>query len=180
MTVSVVADVAADPHPTTSRVPRQIKPEPDTGPTVAVTLRLAFGERAADPAGLRALIEQVAELCGLPVVVQLVRADPADVDGPVEPDTVRLDGRSRSVHRRGEEIPLCRREFDLLLYLAEHPGQVFSHGQLLNAVWGDIFTGPRTVDVHIRRLRQKLGGRQPVITTVRGVGYRLATAPRSP
>lgn len=72
-------------------------------------------------------------------------------------------------------MPLCRREFDLLRYLAEHPGQVFTRGQLLGAVWDDVFTGPRTVDVHIRRLRQKLGTRRPLITTVRGVGYRLAT-----
>jgi len=63
-----------------------------------------------------------------------------------------------------------------LLFLAEHPGQVFTRGQLLNAVWGDTFTGPRTVDVHIRRLRHKLGTRRPLITAVRGIGYRLATA----
>ncbi len=48
--------------------------------------------------------------------------------------------------------------------------------RLESAVWGDVFTGPRTVDVHIRRVRSKLGARRPLITTVRGVGYRLATS----
>jgi DNA-binding response OmpR family regulator len=130
---------------------------------------------------LQALIEHVAAASGLPIVVDLIEADPVDVDRPADvnrhadPDTVRLDGRARTVYRGGEEMPLCRREFDLLRYLAEHPGQVFTRGQLLGAVGCEVFTGPRTVDVHIRRLRQKLGTRRPLITTVRGVGYRLAT-----
>jgi two-component system, OmpR family, response regulator len=74
----------------------------------------------------------------------------------------------------GVELPLTRREFDLLLYLAEHPRRVFSRVQLLQAVWGyDFNGGGRTVDVHVRRLRQKLGSTGPSISTVRGVGYRL-------
>jgi DNA-binding winged helix-turn-helix (wHTH) protein len=140
-----------------------------------VTLPPALGDRATAPAALWALIEHIADVCGLPVVVQLVTAEPADIDRPTDPDAVRLDGRARTVHRHGAEVALCRREFDLLRYLTGHPGQVFTRGQLLGAVWGDAFTGPRTVDVHIRRLRQKLGTHRPLITTVRGVGYRLAT-----
>jgi DNA-binding response OmpR family regulator len=74
----------------------------------------------------------------------------------------------------GVELNLTRREFDLLRFLAEHPRRVFSRSQLLQAVWGyDFSGGGRTVDVHIRRLRQKLGSRGPSISTVRGVGYRL-------
>jgi DNA-binding response OmpR family regulator len=74
----------------------------------------------------------------------------------------------------GVELNLTRREFDLLCFLAEHPRRVFSRSQLLQAVWGyDFSGGGRTVDVHVRRLRQKLGSRGPSISTVRGVGYRL-------
>ena len=58
-----------------------------------------------------------------------------------------------------------------------HPRRVFSRGQLLHQVWGyDMVSGERTVDVHVRRLRVKLGGRTPLIATVRGVGYRLDEA----
>jgi DNA-binding response OmpR family regulator len=69
-------------------------------------------------------------------------------------------------------VRLTRREFDLLLFLCEHPRQVFSRDHLLSHVWGYGWVGgSRTVDVHVRRLRVKLGG--PVVRTVHGVGYRL-------
>lgn len=71
-------------------------------------------------------------------------------------------------------IQLTRREFDMLLHLARHPGQVFTRQQLSLAVWHeDFMRGERTIDVHIHRLRLKLGDCGPSITTVRGVGYRL-------
>ncbi len=74
----------------------------------------------------------------------------------------------------GTPLELPRREYDLLLFLATHPRHVFTRGQLLQTVWGYEFGGGgRTVDVHVRRLRQKLGDRGPSIATVRGVGYRL-------
>jgi len=75
----------------------------------------------------------------------------------------------------GEPIVLTLKEYELLKFLASHPGRVFTRDALLDAVWGDdYFGGARTVDVHIRRLRAKLevGGRK-FIETVRGVGYRL-------
>jgi two-component system OmpR family response regulator len=74
----------------------------------------------------------------------------------------------------GVLLPLTRLEFDLLLFLAENPRRVFSRTQLLVAVWGYEHTGERTVDVHVRRLRVKLGHTIPLITTVYGVGYRLS------
>jgi two-component system OmpR family response regulator len=91
---------------------------------------------------------------------------------------VRLLTASRQVLVDGELLPLTRLEFDLLLYLADHPRRVFSRTQLLNAVWGYEHTGERTVDVHVRRLRVKLGTQVSLITTVYGVGYRLADEAR--
>ncbi|MEU7904826.1 winged helix-turn-helix domain-containing protein [Actinoplanes sp. NPDC049118] len=91
---------------------------------------------------------------------------------------VRLLTASRQVLVDGELLPLTRLEFDLLLYLADHPRRVFSRTQLLNAVWGYEHTGERTVDVHVRRLRVKLGAQVSLITTVYGVGYRLADEAR--
>ena len=72
-------------------------------------------------------------------------------------------------------IDLAYKEFELLKYLVQHPGRVFTRAQLLQEVWGyDYYGGTRTVDVHIRRLRAKLGGEyEHVIGTVRNVGYRF-------
>jgi two-component system, OmpR family, response regulator len=88
-------------------------------------------------------------------------------------DAVHVFPDTRTVTYRDSEITLTRREFDLLLHLAEHPRRVFGRGQLLRSVWGTDEVGQRTVDVHVRRLRQKLGTPNPLLATVRGVGYRL-------
>ena len=76
---------------------------------------------------------------------------------------------------RGRLLDLTYKEFELLKYLAQHPGRVFTRSQLLQEVWGyDYFGGTRTVDVHVRRLRAKLGTDYEVlIGTVRNVGYRF-------
>src|SRR5205823_3588907 len=72
-------------------------------------------------------------------------------------------------------LDLTFKEFELLKFLAQHPGRVFSRQQLLQEVWGyDYFGGTRTVDVHVRRLRAKLGpDNETLIGTVRNVGYRF-------
>jgi DNA-binding response OmpR family regulator len=86
---------------------------------------------------------------------------------------------SRVVVQGGVPVRLTRREFDLLAFFCDHPRQVFDRQQLLRQVWGyELVSGERTVDVHVRRLRIKLGGPGPLIATVRGVGYRLDEAAR--
>ena len=87
---------------------------------------------------------------------------------------LRILAASRSVLLDDQPLPLTRLEFDLLLHLVEHPRRVFTRLQLLTAVWGYEHTGVRTVDVHVRRLRGKVGADVPLVTTVYGVGYRLA------
>jgi DNA-binding response OmpR family regulator len=76
-------------------------------------------------------------------------------------------------------LDLTFKEFELLKYLAQHPGRVFTRAQLLQEVWGyDYFGGTRTVDVHVRRLRAKLGpDREALIGTVRNVGYKFVAQP---
>jgi DNA-binding response OmpR family regulator len=88
---------------------------------------------------------------------------------------LRLDREARRVTVNGEELHLSKKEFDLLAFLLAKPGKVFSRDQLIQNVWEYSFVGDRkTVDVHVRWLRQKLGEPSPFsITTVRGVGYRL-------
>jgi DNA-binding response OmpR family regulator len=86
---------------------------------------------------------------------------------------VEVDSRRREARLAGEVIPLTTREFDLLAYLADNLGLALSRRQLLDGVWGDDWIGDeRTVDVHVRQLRKKLGDDLP-LATVWGVGYRL-------
>ena len=86
-----------------------------------------------------------------------------------------VDTNGYTANLRGIPIDLAYKEFELLKYLVQHPGRVFTRAQLLQEVWGyDYYGGTRTVDVHIRRLRAKLGGEyEHVIGTVRNVGYRF-------
>lgn len=73
---------------------------------------------------------------------------------------------------KGIEIPLAKKEFELLSLLASKPGRVFLRNEILNQVWGtEVIVGDRTIDVHIRKIRQKLG--VDLITTVKGVGYKF-------
>ncbi|GAB2584556.1 transcriptional regulatory protein GlnR [Paractinoplanes abujensis] len=86
-----------------------------------------------------------------------------------------IDPHSYTIRLRGELLALTYKEFELLKYLAQQPGRVYSRDQLLREVWGyDYFGGTRTVDVHVRRIRAKLGPRcESMIGTVRQVGYKF-------
>jgi DNA-binding response OmpR family regulator len=108
---------------------------------------------------------------------RLAAASPAGaVDGGVtRAGELVIDEHSYSAKLRGRPLDLTYKEFELLKYLAQHPGRVFSRAQLLQEIWGyDYFGGTRTVDVHVRRLRAKLGTEhEALIGTVRNVGYKL-------
>src|SRR5439155_21091135 len=88
-----------------------------------------------------------------------------------------LDPSQRRVTRKGKQVAMKPKEFDLLTYLMRNPGQVFSREQLLDHVWGyEHVADIRTVDVHVRWLREKIEKRPSkpkLLETVRGVGYRL-------
>ncbi|WP_411284495.1 DNA-binding response regulator [Lapillicoccus sp.] len=113
----------------------------------------------------------------------LTRSDSGDVEeaGPIRAGDLIVDENSYSAKVRGRILDLTYKEFELLKFLAQHPGRVFSRAQLLQEVWGyDYFGGTRTVDVHVRRLRAKLGSdHESLIGTIRNVGYRfVAERPR--
>ena len=86
-----------------------------------------------------------------------------------------IDEATYTARLRGRPLDLTYKEFELLKYLAQHAGRVFTRAQLLQEVWGyDFFGGTRTVDVHVRRLRAKLGpDQEQLIGTVRNVGYKF-------
>lgn len=95
--------------------------------------------------------------------------------GEIRTGDVVIDESSYTARLKGNVLDLTFKEFELLKYLAQHPGRVFTRAQLLQEIWGyDYFGGTRTVDVHIRRLRSKLGPEfEAIIGTVRNVGYRF-------
>jgi DNA-binding response OmpR family regulator len=95
---------------------------------------------------------------------------------------VTVDDVTYTAKLGGRPLDLTFKEFELLKYLAQHPGRVFTREQLLQEVWGyDYFGGTRTVDVHVRRLRAKLGTEhEQLIGTVRNVGYRFVLPPKEP
>jgi DNA-binding response OmpR family regulator len=88
---------------------------------------------------------------------------------------VVIDENTYTAKIKGRSLDLTFKEFELLKHFAQHPGRVFTRAQLLQEIWGyDYFGGTRTVDVHIRRLRSKLGPEfESIIGTVRNVGYRF-------
>lgn len=154
------------------------------GPRTAVILLTARGEESDRLVGLRQGADDYvvkpfspAELVAR-VDAVLRRVDPPDSEAPpIVHGPLRIEPAGRRILLDGEELTLTMREFDLLAYLAEHPGRVHSRDQLMETVWGEpYFTDTSTVTVHVRRLRAKLGDNpeQPrFIETVWGVGYRL-------
>jgi DNA-binding response OmpR family regulator len=98
-----------------------------------------------------------------------------EVPGEIRSGELTIDEGTYTARLRGRVLDLTFKEFELLKYLAQHPGRVFTRAQLLQEVWGyDYFGGTRTVDVHVRRLRAKLGAEyESLIGTVRNVGYRF-------
>jgi two-component system phosphate regulon response regulator PhoB len=91
-----------------------------------------------------------------------------------------LDAATHRVSHRGQEIKIGPTEFKLLHYLMRHVERVHSRSQLLDKVWGDhVFIEERTVDVHVKRLREALGGAGAMVETVRGAGYRLTAQVQS-
>ncbi len=102
--------------------------------------------------------------------------------GQIRAGDLTVDEPTYTARLRGRALELTFKEFELLKFLAQHPGRVFSRGQLLQEVWGyDYFGGTRTVDVHVRRLRAKLGSEhETLIGTVRGVGYKFSRPAAAP
>ncbi len=122
--------------------------------------------------------------------VVLVGAGPAEIDARIrlamgrrtsdqvstriQTSGITIDESSYSAKVHGKPLDLTYKEFQLLHFFATHPSRVFTREQLLSEVWGyDYFGGTRTVDVHVRRLRAKLGDLEQLIGTVRNVGYRF-------
>jgi DNA-binding response OmpR family regulator len=127
-----------------------------------------------DTAGPAEVDARIRIVIGKDVLLQLAK-NPALKE--IRSGEVVIDEDSYTAKIKGRTLDLTFKEFELLKYLTQHPGRVFSRSQLLQEIWGyDYFGGTRTVDVHIRRLRSKLGPEfEAIIDTVRNVGYRFSS-----
>ena len=102
----------------------------------------------------------------------LFRRIPIDNSKKIQIGDLRIDRERFIIVYKSEEIILARKEFELLALLASKPGKVFLRNEILNSIWGtEVIVGDRTIDVHIRKIRQKLN--LDCITTVKGVGYKF-------
>lgn len=170
---------------------RRVHREHKGVPVLLLTARAAEGDRlrgfeaGADdyvvkPFSMRELMARVHALLrrgGAAVSIPDAPARPSLVALPDPAHSLQINPERREVLRGEEAITLSRKEFDLLTLLAAHPGRVFDRQTLLSRVWGeDCYVDDRTVDVHIRWLREKLEqnpARPELLLTVRGVGYKL-------
>jgi hypothetical protein len=166
---------ARHPRVTTIRRPAAESATESAPPALTLTVNIPLTDDGLSPQAHK-LIEAVREL----VEMSSGEVTTTPVESPPEGSgiEVKLLTATRQVVVGDQELPLTRLEFDLLLFLADHPRRVFTRAQLLAGVWGYEHTGERTVDVHVRRLRVKLGSQVPLITTVYGVGYRLSDEAR--
>ncbi|MFD4638886.1 response regulator transcription factor [Lentzea sp. NPDC058436] len=129
-----------------------------------VGLEIGADDYVTKPFGVREVVARVRAV--------LRRVQPAQRE-PEAHGRVRIDRRGRRVHLDGGEVELTPKEFDLLAFLAEDPGAVFTREQIMEAVWDENWFGPtKTLDVHVGVLRRKLGDAAS-LETVRGVGFRL-------
>lgn len=94
----------------------------------------------------------------------------------IEIGNIQIDRETYAVYLDGEKIYFPRKEFELIFYLANNLDKVIPREQLLQSIWGEnVYVGDRTIDVHIRKVREKLGKYSTLIETVKGVGYRFAS-----
>ncbi len=141
-----------------------------------VGLEIGADDYLAKPFSTRELIARVRAM-----LRRSRRAEPARADERLAVDELVLDSGRHRVSLAGREVDLKPKEFDLLAFFMGHAGQAFGREQLLASVWGYDFAGDsRTVDTHVKTLREKLGDdaeRPRWIETVRGVGYRFRDRP---
>ena len=160
---------------------RRLRRLPDTA-NVPIIMLTARGEEADRVRGLETGADDYVTKPFSPrelvarVGAVLRRVRPALAGEQLAYSDIEMDIVSHKVRRGGETVALGPTEFRLLRHFLEHPGRVFSRERLLDSVWGhDNYIEPRTVDVHIRRLRKAInvGGKSDIIRTVRSAGYAL-------
>ena len=152
--------------PRTARLPVILLTAKSTEYDKVLGLDGGADDYVAKPFGMMELLSRIRAL--------LRRTEPEPEEEVLTRGTLRVVPAKHTVQADGRPVTLTQKEFELLCLLLRNPGTVFSREQLISQVWGYEFTGEtRTVDVHIRTLRQKLGKCGECVETVRGYGYKI-------
>lgn len=153
----------------------ELRNNPKLGETV-ITFLSARGEDYSQIAGLEAgaddyITKPIKPRLLVSRVKALLRRKGAAASADINMTGISVDREKYIVYKEGEELKLPRKEFELLSLLLSKPGKVFERNEILERVWGsEVIVGDRTIDVHIRKLREKLGGQY--LKTIKGVGYK--------
>ena len=152
-----------------STVPILVETESYTEADAVLAFEYGADDFVTRPFSIRELISRVRAI---------LRRSTSDSDDRIKVGPIMIDSENYEAFRNGERMILTLKEYELLKALASSPGRVLTRDYLLDRIWGHEYYGEtRTVDVHIRHIRQKLGDDAAMIETVRGVGYKLtATA----
>lgn len=131
-----------------------------------------FAEQAAFEAGANDYIVKPVRIRALIARIQaLFRNSYVEETNHIYVQDLEIDKEAYILKKSGNHISLTRREFELIAYLASRPGKLFKRDDLLDGVWGNQFVSDRTIDVHVSKLREKIGHKY--IKTIKGVGYKL-------
>lgn len=158
--------------PATAAIPVIFLTARDSEVDEVLGLELGADDYLTKPVRMRTLIARVKKALSRP-------ASTANGSAPsvLDPGPFRIHVSNYMVEIDGKEVSFPKKEFEVLLFLVRHPDRVVTRETLLNEVWGrNVFVVDRTVDVHIRKIREKLGKHAHVIETVKGVGYRFSKA----
>lgn len=162
--LQILKKLRADPR--TAAIPVMMLTAKGTEYDKVLGLDAGADDYVPKPFGMMELLARVRAL--------LRRASPRDLSGEYVIGPLQLSIRSHTVRVEGREVSLTLKEYELLRTLVENRGTVLTRDRLLTDIWGYSFDGEsRTVDVHIRTLRQKLGVAADLVETIRGVGYRM-------
>ncbi len=157
-------------NPRTSSIPVVFLTARSAEVDEVVGLELGADDYIQKPISPRKLVARVK------TVLRRREAATGDTESPrvITAGPLQINRTNFTVHRGSREIFFPRKEFEILALLAANPGKVFTREMLLNSIWGkDVVVVDRTVDVHIRKIREKLGPHEDLIETIKGVGYRL-------
>lgn len=163
----VLRELRRDPG--TRQIPVVFLTAKDSEIDEVVGLELGADDYIVKPVSMHKLIARVK------LALRKSTSDPDSLPPAIHFDDVIIDASSYGVTVAGEHVAFTKKEFEILLYLAQRPGRVITRETLLNELWGgEVVVIDRTIDVHIRKIREKLGEeRMHHIETIKGVGYRL-------
>ncbi len=161
-------------RPQTRNIPVIFLTARDSEIDEVVGLELGAEDFITKPVKIRTLLTRIRKVLHR----RTVEIHPPDNEGAIQLGDITIYPRNYAIVVKGKELSLPKKEFELLLFLARHPNQVVTRESLLNNIWGrDVVVVDRTVDVHVRKIREKLGPHAALLETVKGVGYRLRNSP---